>query len=158
MWPIPGLCSAAEISASKASLALARQRPERTADLHRRDFVSRQALDQAEAEFKVPNRSSRRASTSSRSTREVQIARAQLGQRQLRAPFDGVSSSIAFAHPGERVVWDRPLMRIASIDGLRAEVVVPAAQFGSLAEGMPAWLTQACRRQRGARHPAWWTW
>ena len=132
--------SAAEISASKASLALARQRLERTADLHRRDFVSRQALDQAEAEFKVAEQKLAQSLDQQQiNAREVQIARAQLGQRQLRAPFDGVVID-RLAHPGERVE-DRPLMRIASIDRLRAEVVVPAAQFGSLAEGMPAWLT-----------------
>ena len=102
--------------------------------------ISRQALDQAEAEFKVAEQKLAQSLDQQQiNAREVQIARAQLGQRQLRAPFDGVVID-RLAHPGERVE-DRPLMRIASIDRLRAEVVVPAAQFGSLAEGMPAWLT-----------------
>lgn len=132
--------SAAEVSAGRASLELARQRYERSVDLHRRAFVSKQALDQAEAEFKVAEQKLAQSLDQQQiNERELQMARAQLGQRQLRAPFDGVVID-RLAHPGERVE-DRPLMRIASIDVLRAEVVVPAAQFGALSAGMPAWLT-----------------
>lgn len=132
--------SAADISASRANLTLARQRYERTVDLHNRAFVSRQALDQAEAEFKVAEQKLAQSLDQQQlNRRELQIAQAQLGQRYLRAPFDGVVID-RMAQPGERVE-DRPLMRIASIDRLRAEVVVSAAQFGALAEGGAAWLT-----------------
>jgi len=132
--------SAADIGASRASLQLARQRYERTVDLHRRAFVSQQALDQAEAEFKVAEQKLAQSIDQQQlNRRELEIAQAQLGQRYLRAPFDGVVID-RMAQPGERVE-DRPLMRIAAIDKLRAEVVVSAAQFGMLAEGGAAWLT-----------------
>lgn len=132
--------SAADIGASRANLQLARQRYERTVDLHRRAFVSQQALDQAEAEFRVAEQKLAQSIDQQQlNRRELQIAQAQLGQRQLRAPFDGVVID-RMAQPGERVE-DRPLMRIASIDTLRAEVAVSASQFGVIAEGDSAWLT-----------------
>ncbi len=125
---------AAELRAARANLVLAQSRYERSVDLHRKAFISRQALDQAKAELDV---SHQRVAQSREQLRvfggEERLARAQLSQRKLRAPFDGVIID-RMVQPGERVE-DRPLLHLATIDALQVEVVVPADQFGSIAEG-----------------------
>ena len=65
--------------------------------------------------------------------KEQQVANAQLAQRTLRSPYDGVIAE-RYVNAGERVE-DRPLLRVAVIDPLRVELLVPSSQYGSLAIG-----------------------
>jgi multidrug efflux pump subunit AcrA (membrane-fusion protein) len=59
------------------------------------------------------------------------VSRAQVDQRIVRAPFDGVVVE-RWRHPGERVE-ERPMLRIATLDPLRVDLVVPAMRFGQYA-------------------------
>ncbi|MCB1914613.1 MAG: efflux RND transporter periplasmic adaptor subunit [Rhodocyclaceae bacterium] len=128
---------AAELRAAEAGLELARSQFARSQDLYRKKFISNQALDQARAELKVAEQQVDQSREQLQVFgSEARLARAQLHQRVLKAPFDGVVVD-RMVQPGERVE-DRPLLRLASIDRLRVEVVVPAARFGSIRPGMPA--------------------
>jgi multidrug efflux pump subunit AcrA (membrane-fusion protein) len=66
----------------------------------------------------------------------VELAQAQLAQRTIRAPLAGVVTERLSA-PGE-LVDQKPLLRIASIDPLRVDVLVPAAAFGQIEPGRKA--------------------
>jgi len=125
---------AAELRAANANLLLADSRYKRSVDLHGRNFISRQALDQAESEFEVARQRVAQAREQLQVLgSEADLAKAQLSQRTLRAPFDGVVVD-RMVQPGERVE-DRPLLQVAAIDELQVEVVVPAAQFGGIRAG-----------------------
>ena len=67
---------------------------------------------------------------------EVQFAQAQLGMRQIRAPFAGIVAD-RYVNAGERVEV-KPMFRLAKIDPLRVEIIVPAAAYGSVQKGVLA--------------------
>jgi membrane fusion protein, heavy metal efflux system len=120
------------VRAADASLQLARQRYERASDLQAQGFVSPQATDQARAEQEVAMQKLRQAKGQLRvSDGDLGVVRAQLGLRKLRSAFDGVVVE-RYVNAGERVD-DKPLLRLAKLDPLRVELVVPASRYGSLA-------------------------
>jgi membrane fusion protein, heavy metal efflux system len=119
----------ADIRSAQASLLLANQRFTRATGLLSEGFVSPQAVEQARAEQEV----AAQRVAQSKGQREVlatdlNVVRAQVEQRTVRAPFDGVIVE-RFRHPGERVE-DRPVLRLATLNPLRVDLVVPAARFG----------------------------
>ena len=126
----------ADVRAAEASLDLARQKVTRAEALVAQNFVSVQALDLARGEHELASQKLSQV----KAQREVwgeerRVAEAQLALRTLRSPFAGVVVE-RFVNLGERVE-DRPLMRVAVIDPLRVELLVPTAQYGSLKHGDP---------------------
>ena len=122
----------ADVRAAEASLVLARQRHQRARELQAQGFVSPQATEQALAEQEVAVQKLRQAQGQKRvSAGDLGVVRAQLGLRKLKSSFDGVVVE-RYVHPGERVD-DKPLLRVAVLDPLRVELVVPAARYGSVA-------------------------
>jgi RND family efflux transporter MFP subunit len=122
----------ADVRAAEANLQLARQRHERARELLAQGFVSAQAADQARAEQDVAVQKLRQAQGQLRvSDGDLGVLRAQLGQRKLKSEFDGVVID-RFVNAGEHVD-DKPLLRIARLDPLRVELVVPASRYGSIA-------------------------
>lgn len=127
----------AETQQAVAASELARRKLERTKDLVRRDFVSDQALDQAEAEARVAEQRVEQAREGQRvAQREFQLSNAQLSQREVRSPFAGLVVE-RYRTEGERIERE-PVVRVARIDPLRIEAIVPAVQFGSIAAGQLA--------------------
>jgi RND family efflux transporter MFP subunit len=124
----------AAVSAAQATLALARQKTERAESLHTEQFISDIALNQARTERSVAAQALQQAEDQ-RTVYQAESAQAlaQLHQRALRSPFDGVVID-RMAQPGERVEL-QPLLRIADVGRLRVEVVVPASQFGQVRSG-----------------------
>ncbi|WP_310460909.1 efflux RND transporter periplasmic adaptor subunit [Sphaerotilus sp.] len=124
----------AAVSAAQATLALARQKAQRAESLHTEQFISDIALDQARTELSVAGQALKQAEDQ-RAVYQAESAQAlaQLNQRALRSPFDGVVID-RMAQPGERVEL-QPLLRIADVARLRVEVVVPASQFGQVRTG-----------------------
>lgn len=126
--------SQAEHRGAQAAEELARQKLERTRLLQSQNFLSTQAVDQAEAEYRLAReRVAQARDQRAVSRREADGAAAQLSQRVLRAPFDGVVVE-RHANPGERFE-DRPLLRVADLTRLRVEVVAPTAYFGRVEPG-----------------------
>lgn len=127
----------AEYKQAVASNQLAQRKLERTRDLVKKDFVSDQALDQADAEARVAEQRVAQAKESQRvAMREYQLSAVQLGQRDVRSPFDGVVIE-RYRTEGERIERE-PLVRVARVDPLRVEAIVPAAQFGAIQAGQGA--------------------
>jgi RND family efflux transporter MFP subunit len=124
----------ADINAAAANLTLAQQRLVRANELQRQGFVSPQATEQAQAEQDVAVQKLAQARDQKRiSGQELAQVQAQLGQRTLRSPFAGVVID-RFVNPGERVE-EKALLRVAMLDPLRVEIVVPASRYGSVAKG-----------------------
>lgn len=130
----------AELRAAEANRDFARQQVRRAEDLGQQNFVSKQAVDQAQTELKVAEQRLVQARDQKRIwDKESALAQAQLAQRHLFSPFSGVVVD-RYLSPGERVE-DRPVLRLAALDPLRVEVFMPAANFGQVKVGMLAAVT-----------------
>ncbi len=126
--------SEADLRGAIASRDLARIKLDRARTLAEQNFVSMQAVEQARSEFDVANeRVSLAREQLATSSREVSVSQAQVSQRVLRSPIDGVVIE-RYLNTGERVE-DKPVLRVADISALRVEVVAPIALFGSLRPG-----------------------
>jgi len=127
----------ADEQAARANVVFARQKLERAKELLDKQFISQQALDQVRTEYEVAEQKLVQAGEQKRiAKRELELADAQLAQRSIRSPFDGVVAE-RYVSLGERVE-DKPLVRVAQVDPLKVQVVVPAALFGKIAPGAAA--------------------
>lgn len=130
----------AEVRAANANLTFTRQRLTRAKYLHKKKFISNQALDQTVAETKVAQQKLAQALEQQNIwANEASVAEARLADRTIRSPFDGVIAE-RYISVGERVE-ERPLVRVAKVDPLRVEVIMPSALFGSVKEGSMASVT-----------------
>lgn len=129
-----------ELRAAEANAQLARQKLARAQDLANQNFISSQALEQARAEALVAeNRLTQAREQRDIYAREHQLARAQLGLRTIRSPSTGVVAD-RYLSVGERVE-EKPMFRVAVIDPLRVEVVLPASLFPAVRKGMTMRIT-----------------
>ncbi len=124
----------AELRAARAAAELARSKLARAEDLRRQNFISEVAVEQARSEAEVAHRrvdavrEQQRAAAS-----DTETARSQFAQRELAATIDGVVVE-RYLHPGERVD-DKPILRLARLDPLRVELVLPLSDLGRLKTG-----------------------
>lgn len=70
--------------------------------------------------------------------RELELKRAEavLSRRQITSPTEGIVVE-RLRHPGE-YVEEQPIVRIARLDPLYVEVIVPMSEFGAIKPGMKA--------------------
>ena len=138
--------SEAELRGATAAQELALQRLDRSRALLGDRFLSQQAVDQAEAEYRLAVEKVSQARDALRvSAGESGVSQAQMAQRLIRAPFSGVITE-RYAQPGERYE-EKPLLRIAAIDELRVEVVAPSQQFGLIRVGQAVSIEPDLPRQ-----------
>lgn len=121
----------ADLQAAAANAQFNRERLVRAEDLFRQNFISQQALDQARTEAQLADQKLTQAREQQTiSSHERGMAAAQLTQRTIRSPMDGVVAE-RFMSAGERID-DKPLLRIARIDPLRVQLVVPTSLYGQV--------------------------
>jgi cobalt-zinc-cadmium efflux system membrane fusion protein len=126
--------SVAEQQAAVAAAKFNRERLTRAEDLFRQNFISQQALDQARSESELADQKLVQAREQRKVTREErEVAAAQLAQRVIRSPIDGVVAE-RYVSAGERVD-DKPVLRIAKVDPLRVQLVVPVAMYTEVKPG-----------------------
>lgn len=126
-----------EVTVASSTQDLAQRELQRASELYGQNFVSKTYLDKQRAEAQVAGgRTDQAQERRKLATREVELAAAQLEQRTIRAPIAGVVVE-RFMSPGE-FVDQKPLLRIAAVDPLRVDVLVPAAAFGQVEPGMKA--------------------
>ncbi len=124
----------AEIAAASAAMEHAKREKERAVTLYQKQLVSRQFLDKAVTEYTLAAQKLEQARANrSQAKKELQLARAQLQQRTIRSPIDGIVTE-RYMSPGQRV-QDAPIMKIVAIDPLKVDVVVPATYFSQLTRG-----------------------
>lgn len=124
----------AEIQAAQSNYELARQKLARAQDLVSKKFISDQALEQARADAEVAEQRLAQAKDQRRTLgNELHLAEAQLELRTIRSPADGVIVE-RYMSGGERVE-EKPIVRVATVNPLRVEVVVPASLYGTIRVG-----------------------
>jgi len=124
----------AEVLAAMANRDLARQQLTRAEDLLAKNFISEQAVDKARSEHDIAVQKLAQAREQQKIWQhEFGLASAQLQQRLIRSPIDGVVVE-RFLTMGERIET-KPALRIATVDPLRVEVVVPASLYGQIKPG-----------------------
>ena len=127
-----------EIKAAEARLDLAKRKYQRAEELYKQKFVSSTARDEAEAEFKLASEQVRQA-RESRTLAELEARRSSevLALRTLRSPFDGVVVE-KLQSPGEMATTNinQPILKLARIDPLHVEVVMPVSEYGKVKIGM----------------------
>ena len=123
-----------EVSAATGAQDLARRELDRATELAEENFVSRTYFERQRAEAQVAGgRVDQAQERRKLAAREVDLAAAQLSMRTIVSPLDGVVIE-RFVSNGE-YVDQKPLLRIAAIDPLRVDTLVPAAAFGQVQIG-----------------------
>jgi len=116
---------------------LSRQQLERAEKLVGKHYLSDQEVDKLRSDHVIALQKVGEAREQLRTAAsEVDLSQAQLSQRTIKSPFDGVVVE-RYANPGEHVE-EKPLLKIASVDPLRVEVVVPIDMFGKIQIGQDA--------------------
>jgi RND family efflux transporter MFP subunit len=127
----------ADLRAAASNHEFAQKKKVRTDDLYQKNFVSQQATDQASTEAQVAEMKLRQAREQQRlAQQELALAQAQLAQRTIRSPLNGVVVE-KYLSDGERVE-EKAMVKVATIDPLRVEVIVPASYFSKIKQGMGA--------------------
>lgn len=125
---------------ASSSQELASRELSRASQLYDQRYVSEPYLDKRRAEARVARGRSAKAREKRRlAVRELELAMAQVRQRTIRSPISGVVVE-RFLSPGE-YFDQKPVLRIASINPLRVDVLVPAVAFGQIKPGMTGQVT-----------------
>jgi RND family efflux transporter MFP subunit len=123
-----------EIGLQQASLEFDKRVHRR---LKRLNSVSAQDKDQAATEIELTRHRLEKARENSLLAElELKKARAVLSRCFIRSPISGVVVE-RYVSPGE-YVDTKPLLRVAQIDPLRVEAIIPAEMFGKIKPGMTA--------------------
>lgn len=126
-----------DVEANRVSAKLGRKREARARRLFAANAVSIEEREETETEAELAQYALLRArEQKTLAEAELQKALEVLERRKIRSPISGVVVE-RLKLPGE-VVKEEKVMTIAQIDPLRAEVVLPAALFGSVTTGMRA--------------------
>ncbi|MDX2217407.1 MAG: efflux RND transporter periplasmic adaptor subunit [Burkholderiales bacterium] len=144
----------AQVAQADAQLANARAQYERTRDLLAQGFVSKSALDVAQAQYKSAQAGANGAVAGQAQTQVAQ------GHTRLTAPFDGWVLSTQ-AEAGDLAMPGTPVLTVYAPQPLRAVVHVPASRQG-LANKAPSvevklpdgrWVVPAARTSLPAADP-----
>jgi RND family efflux transporter MFP subunit len=123
-----------------ASAELENQRKERAKHLYEGKAVSLDLRQEVETQARVAEAELGRAREERQlASLELEQARAALDRRTIRTPIPGVIVERLMS-PGE-VVDEEPILRIARIDPLWVETLLPASEFGQVEVGMSAAVT-----------------
>ncbi len=124
----------ANTQAAAANYEFDRQRLKRGVGLLEKKFISEQALEQIRAETKISEEKLNQAREQQKvAKKDLNVATAQLSQRTIRSPFDGVITE-RYMTIGERIE-EKPLVKIAQINQLRVQVIVPVKYYGKIKSG-----------------------
>jgi RND family efflux transporter MFP subunit len=126
--------SKADVQGAQASAKFNRERLQRAQHLFQQQFISQQALDQARAESELADHKLTLVNEQRvMSRQELDVASAQLSQRVIRSPIDGVVAE-RFVSTGERID-EKPLLRVVKTDPLRVQLVVPVSMYQKIQMG-----------------------
>lgn len=126
-----------ELKSAQARIDINRKKWERVDELHQKNFVSANARDEAEAEYRLAQEQLR-AAQESRRLAELEVKRAEevLAQRSIRSPVNGVVVALLL-RPGELASSNQkdPILRLMEIDPLNVELILPLTQYGKIKRG-----------------------
>lgn len=132
------------ISSAENRLDYASKKFERSKELQAQNFVTVQARDEADAEKRITESDLRDARENQQlAVYEHRHAVDLLNRRTLRSPFNGVVMD-RMLNPGdlaEAGTGRKPILKLAQVEPLRVEVVLPLAAYGKLKPGAMAEVT-----------------
>ena len=129
-----------EIGAAEARVDIASKKLRRADELIKQNFISVNARDEAVAEHKLANEELRRARENQKiAAFEAKRAAEVLALRTIRSPFNGVVVEVLLK-PGEfgAITFKDPILRLAELDPLHVEVILPVSLYGSIKQGQRA--------------------
>lgn len=143
-----------EIRSAQAKVDLAKKKWQRAEELLQKNFVSVNARDEAQAEYKLAIEQLR-AATENQKLAELDVTRAEevLAQRSIKSPVNGVVVDVLL-RPGDLMSSNQkdPIMKLVEVDPLNVELVLPVSQFGRIKEGQRAVVLP--EQPVGGRHAA----
>lgn len=126
-----------EIKLQKEKLAFANRMHARVEELFNGEAISAEKNDQAASEVTLAQARLQKAMENRELARlDLERAKAQCDQRTIKSPISGIVIE-RFVAPGE-FVDNQPLLRIAQMDPLLVEVILPANMFQKIRPGMVA--------------------
>jgi RND family efflux transporter MFP subunit len=129
-----------EIKAAEARVDLTRKKWERAEELQKKNFVSANARDEAEAEYRLATEQLRQA-RENRRLAELEVKRAEeiLAQREIRSPVAGVVVDVLL-RPGELTSSNQkdPIIKLVEVDPLNVELILPVSAYGKIRAGQRA--------------------
>jgi RND family efflux transporter MFP subunit len=132
-----------EIKVNEARVGIMRKKYERAQELFKQEFISASARDEAEADFRLASEELERARENQRLA-ELEAFRTKeiLAMRTIRSPVNGVVVEV-MRKPGEfgAISFKDPIMRLAEIDPLHVEAVLPSSMYGKVRRGQRAVVT-----------------
>ena len=111
----------ASVALRQAQAEFGERKVERNKELFRKELISANEKDEMETQTRLAKL-------------ELEQQRANLAQRTIRSPFSGVVVE-RYMSPGEHVGTEK-ILKLAEIDPLHVEVVVPVELFGAIRAGM----------------------
>lgn len=143
-----------EIRSAEAKVDLAKKKWLRAEELLSKNFVSVNARDEAQAEYKLALEQLR-AATENQRLAQLDVSRAEqvLEQRSIRSPVNGVVVDVLL-RPGDLMSSNQkdPIMKLVEVDPLNVELVLPVSQFGRIKAGERAVVIP--EQPVGGRHAA----
>lgn len=133
-----------QIAAARNRIDYATKKLARLTDLEKDNFSTPQARDEADAEKRLAE-AELQSAQEGREIARVETRRAQdlLALRTMFAPFNGIVVD-RMLNPGdlaEAGSGRKPVLKVAQIDPVRADVPLPAALFGQVKVGIRASVT-----------------
>lgn len=126
-----------EIHDRQTRLEFARRRRARAEDLFRKDMISGEEKDQLDTDLVLSQSQLNIAQTNKRlAVLELKRSIEALKMRTVQSPIDGVVME-RFLSAGESAD-DRPILKLAQLDPLHVELVIPVANLGSIRPGIYA--------------------
>jgi RND family efflux transporter MFP subunit len=129
-----------ELKSAEARLDIASKKAQRAEELFKQNFISTNARDEAQAELQLATEEVRRVrETQKLNQLEAKRAAEVVAMRSIRSPLAGVVVEVMLK-PGEfgAITFKDPIMRLAEIDPLHVEVVLPVSQYGQVKQGQKA--------------------
>ena len=117
----------AEVQQARANLELAKSKFDRAVDLAKSNFISGQARDEAESNFKVAEAA-------------LALAEARLARTEIRAPFSGLIG-LRQVSLGDYVKEGADLVNLESIDPLKVDFRVPEVYLKQIRAGQALQIT-----------------
>ena len=129
-----------EIRAARARVDITLKKLKRAEELVKQNFISVNARDEAEAEHNLAIEELRRALENQKiAYHEAKRASEVLAMRTIRSPFSGVVVEVLLK-PGEfgAITFKDPILKLAEIDPLHVEVILPVSLYGKVKPGQHA--------------------
>jgi len=109
------------VDLASAQLAFAKRRADRNAELFAQEMLSAHERDEMDTEIELADL-------------QLRQARERLKMRTIRSPIQGMVAA-RYLSEGE-FAGDGPILKIAQIDPLNVELIVPFERFGAIRKGM----------------------